>query len=207
MPLQNQSLTCKNTHVAEVTIQGIGKLLQSRYHNEPKEGRESNEEYEKRTWKSRAHTQGDEVCIPARAIKEALMAGAARADIKTKGNATITKHFKSGVLIEGGLLPLGVNKREIIETPYLCPTKGQKGDAKKVEKRFPAMLNWSVTFELHIIDNIITKEILLEVLKITGLFNGLGSYRVQNGGENGRFRVIEMLWDGKPVGLGHETEG
>ena len=61
-------------------------------------------------------------------------------------------------------------------------------------RRFPLIPSWETTFEIHVLDPIITEAILREMIGLAGLFKGLGRYRPANRGTNGRFELVELVW-------------
>lgn len=60
-------------------------------------------------------------------------------------------------------------------------------------RRFPKIRNWEGDLEINVIDeNHITAEVLLEHLVVAGNYVGVGQFRVERGGLNGRFIVVSM---------------
>ena len=68
-------------------------------------------------------------------------------------------------------------------------------------RRFPIIQKWTATFDVHILDPIITEDIFSEVVEQAGMFIGVGRYRPEKGGTNGRFSLSKIVWsaDRRPV--------
>jgi hypothetical protein len=45
-----------------------------------------------------------------------------------------------------------------------------------------------------VLDAIITEQIFREMVDLAGLFIGLGQFRPEKGGTNGRFRIEKLVW-------------
>jgi hypothetical protein len=56
------------------------------------------------------------------------------------------------------------------------------------------MLSWSSTFDVIILDPIITEPVFREMVELAGMFVGLGQFRPQSLGSNGRFKIAAMTW-------------
>lgn len=62
-------------------------------------------------------------------------------------------------------------------------------------RRFPSMpAPWSATFDVYILDPIITEQIFREMIELAGIFVGIGQFRPEKGGHNGRFRIEKLVW-------------
>ena len=53
---------------------------------------------------------------------------------------------------------------------------------------------WLMTFDVYILDPIITEAIFREMVEIAGMFIGIGRFRPEKGGTNGRFGLKELVW-------------
>lgn len=165
----------------------------SRYYAQevPKESRETDQDYEERSWRHRLHTRADgTVFIPPFAFKNCLDAAAKYLgrQIPGKGKSTYTKHFVSGVLVREPLA-LNIKKQQVRGEWRHVPADGQPGGAKRVLKCFPIIASWSGEVTFTVLDQIVTAEVLKEHLDVAGQFIGLGSFRPQNRGIYGRFAV------------------
>jgi len=183
-------------------LQSVSSYSQSRYLVEKKQPNEDYEDYEKRVWRDRAHTvlsgpDKGKVFIPPAAIKQAIDSAAKYLSIQVpgKGKTTYTKHFVSGVMcVKPIVLPITREDLDYFAGPMSA--KGEKGKAggSVVVRMYPMIHEWAGEVELHIFDNVITKDVLRQVLETAGLNIGIGRYRPQNGGYNGRFEVTSIDW-------------
>jgi glyoxylase-like metal-dependent hydrolase (beta-lactamase superfamily II) len=183
---------------AIVKLTGIAPLSQSRQHDEPKLEGESHEEYDKRTWRSKLNVSadGETVVIPAHGVQQALIAAARYSgkQIPGQGKKTWTKKFEGGItLFEDPRL--NVHPDNVQSVTISANADGQRGSGKRVPRRFPIIHQWETEFELVILDPIIGADILQEMLEISGMFVGLGRFRPENGGLNGRFSPEIVRWN------------
>lgn len=167
----------------------------------PKLAREGHADYEERTWMNRTHADqfGNAVISPL-AIKNCLRDAAKYLSepIPGKGKSTFTKHFKSGVMVfeEMGLKNFTNQpiKVDAVTPLWLnVPSDGMTGGTKRVPKAFPQVKEWKGSIEISVLDDTITKDVLLRHLTEAGNFIGLGAMRVANGGISGRFKVVSLI--------------
>ena len=140
------------------------------------------------------HTDaGGNVLIPLFALKNALDAAAKYEGKKIPGkrNATFTKHVNSGVMVESAVV-LPVKKSAVRGEWRFVPADGTPGGAKRVMKCFPVINDWHAKVSFAVIDEIITKDILQEFLDVAGSYIGIGSFRPENRGIWGRFKVLAL---------------
>ena len=162
---------------------------------EKKEPKETNEEFEKRTWRSKAHTDSDDFwIIPGMQFKAAIRE-AAKYDSKKipgKGKETYSKHIKSGIRVMS-YINLGIKKNELIigKTAYreICYNPGSK--AGRVVKIFPYIEKWNGKITISIFDYILPDDIILEYVNTAGSFIGVGRRRPATGGEWGMWEVLD----------------
>lgn len=195
---------------AIVTIVGIAPYSQSHRHDDDLLEGESPDAYDKRTWRSKMNTMptgkkkrvdGKDVTertvvIPAFAIHHALMEAArySKKQIPGQGKATWTAKVTSGLAMMGPA-PLNVDPDEVESITISAHADGRRGSGRRVLRRFPQVpAGWRATFELIILDPILTEEVLTEIIQNAGLFKGLGQYRPENGGSNGRFQLEKIEW-------------
>lgn len=192
MPLQDMDLTGSDAKTATFTIVGCSPLVQSRYHGEPMLAREKADKYEDRTWPMRSHIdESGHVFLPSYSVKNCLVDAAVYAAIKTSGKGTISKHFRQGIMAAGDVT-LDQTKDDIVKRTMFCPSDGKRGSGRRVIKHFPLLPSWSGEAKIYVIDPIIDMEVMARVLGVAGMFIGIGSYRPQNGGDNGRFTVENL---------------
>ena len=183
---------------ANVRLAGISPYSQSAMHHEPALEGEGKDDYDARTWRSKLNTSpdGSTVVIPAHGFHQCLIAAArySKKQIPGQGKATWTKKFESGIALFDDL-PLGIDPASVQSVTISANSDGVRGSGKRVPRRFPVMPEWSSEFELFILDPIITEPVLREMLNIAGLFIGIGRFRPEKGGTNGRFRVEDLRWN------------
>jgi hypothetical protein len=186
--------------VARATLIGLSTYTSSRYTERahPKLPKESPEAYDARIWREKAYYDPDtlNVCIPAMAFKMALDSVAKRngKQIPGKGKSTYTKHFLSGVLVFDDA-PLGISRDETEMKEIYANADGVRGSGKRVWRRFPCVPpGWRTEVEFNVVDPVLTREVFEEHLDEAGKFIGVGQFRPQNGGYNGRWRVESINW-------------
>lgn len=179
---------------AVIKLTSAAPLTQSRKHDAPKLEKELADAYEQRTWKNKAHVNDDgRVEIPAFAIKCAVVAAAKYAgdQIPGKGKATWTKKFQCGILIpENAVTDCTVD--DITPVTINANPDGVRGSGKRVFRTFPQLRKWSATLTVLVLDEIITRGVLEKYFTAAGQFVGVGQYRPENGGTNGRF-IAEVV--------------
>ena len=192
MPLSRITVTC--------TIEGISPLCQSRYHDEPHLEGERDDAYDIRTWRLHLHVVNGLVHIPAKAMHDALTEAAkySKRQIPGQGKATWTQKFASGLAIFGDI-NLGIDANSVDNVPVYCNSDGRRGSGSRVIRRFPIMPAWGATFDINILDPIITKEVFAEMLEEAGMFIGIGQNRPQNRGTHGRFRPVDIQRQGEQI--------
>lgn len=185
--------------VATVTISSITPMSQSRQHDEPKIDGESHEAYDKRTWRHKlnvAQRDGkDTIVIPAHGLHQAIAAAAkySKRQIPGQGKATWTAKFTAGItLLEDPAL--GIDPETVDGVTISANADGIRGSGKRVPRKFPIIPAWKATFEVLILDPIITEEIFREMLEMAGMFIGIGRFRPEKGGTNGRFKIDAIDW-------------
>lgn len=186
--------------IYSVKLQGTTPILFGRQYVVPKLQKESHAAYEERTWSERLHKNaaGNVVLNPL-SVKNMLRDAAkyVSESIPGKGKSTFTKHFKSGVMVfepsELKTLTGQPIKAENVEPLWLnVPSDGMTGGTKRVPKAFPQVTDWTTTVDVHVLDELIDKDVLTRHLTEAGNFIGLGAMRVANGGISGRFKVVSV---------------
>lgn len=181
--------------VARCTIEGMAPYTQSRKYEEPKLEGESAEAYDRRCWRKHHFVKNGTVHIPSTAIHQGLTAAAkySKQQIPGQGKATWTQKFASGIaLLED--IDLGLDPEQTDFIDIFANADGIRGSSKRVMRRYPTMPQWRATFDVHILDPIITGAVFSEMLEIAGMFIGIGQYRPERGGNNGRFKIVEVVW-------------
>jgi hypothetical protein len=154
-------------------LESVSPYSQGRHYDVPKLGRSSGAEtetardYEERTWRERAHVDGEgRLFIPPMAFKNCLaeIAKYLSVQIPGKGKATYTKHFLSGILVMENLA-LGIKPDDVASTPVYCNADGVRGSGKRVMRYFPTIHDWSGDVQFHVIDDVIKPDVFEKVGK------------------------------------------
>jgi hypothetical protein len=182
--------------VAEVTLQSMSPYSQSRPHQEPAFENENPGDYDKRTWRSHLHRENGFVVLPAKAIYTAICDGASYSMRKVSGNYTWTRKFESGIIIFENP-SLGIRPEDVNFIDVYCDSKGKRNGNSRVMRRYPQIPEWETTFDIHVIDPIITEDMLREMIGMAGLYKGIGRYRPENRGTNGRFGLKNLIWQSR----------
>jgi hypothetical protein len=185
--------------IATVTIKGITPLSQSRQHDEPKLEGERPDDWDLRTWKHKMnHTIRDgkpTVVIPAHGLQQCFASGAkySKRQIPGQGKATWTAKFTAGIAVLEDPA-LNIDPATVTSVTISANPDGVRGSGKRVTRRFPIMPEWQSTFDVIILDPIITETIFREMVNLSGLFVGIGRFRPEKGGTNGRFQIDKLVW-------------
>lgn len=183
--------------LATVTITGLSALSQSRQHDDAKLQGESHEDYDKRTWRSKLNVDAKtgKVVIPAHGMHQAIVAAAKYTgeQIPGQGKKTWTAKFTTGISLLSDI-NTGLDPADAQQVTISANADGVRGSGKRVLRRFPLYLEWSATFEVMILDPIITEAQFRKMLEVTGMFIGIGRFRPEKGGTNGRFKVSKIVW-------------
>jgi hypothetical protein len=192
--------TSMQTSIARIFVEGLAPYSQSRQHDDPFLEGESHDAYERRTWASKMNIAVRDgkptVVVPAHGLHQALAAGAkySKRQIKGQGKATWTAKFLSGLaLMEDPAL--GIDPATVKSVALPCNADGVRGSGRRVIRYFPVIdVGWQFTTDVYILDPQITEEIFCEMVEIAGLFIGIGRFRPEKGGTNGRFRLEKVEW-------------
>lgn len=185
--------------IARLHLKGLSPLTQSRNHGEDRlpseQGAKGTDAWDERTWRSKLHVVNGSVVIPAFGLKCAIVAGARRSGEQGPGGgkSTWTKHFEQGIAIYEDP-PLNVGPEAARRIVISANSDGKRGSGTRVPRRFPQIESWEAVAEIDVIDTHITKEVLVKMATLAGKFIGVGQYRPENGGTNGRFAVVGCDW-------------
>jgi hypothetical protein len=186
--------------IATLTLVGITPMTQSRQHDAPKLDGENINDYDIRTWRHKLNTEtrnGAKVAvIPAHGMQQCIASAAkySKRQIPGQGKATWTAKFTAGIMIPENP-PLDVTPETIGCVTISANADGVRGSGKRVPRRFPVIpAGWSTTFDIYILDPIITEQVFREMVELAGMFIGIGQFRPQNGGINGRFKIGKLAW-------------
>lgn len=180
-------------------LTGTSPYSQSRYytHAVPKKDKENAADYDMRTWRERC-TVNDKgiVCIPGMGIKMAIDAAAKKLKEKVpgKGAKTWVDFVVGGIVPAELMFPIGVSKDKVDYIDVWANADGIRGSGKRVMRRFPIVLKWSAIISLDVIDNSLPTDLAERYLAEAGMIVGIGRFRPEKGGMNGRFRVSDVKW-------------
>lgn len=186
--------------VATVTLESISPYSQSKYIDKelvPAIGKESHDDYEKRTWKNRVHLDTNGVpFMPPMSLKKSLEGAAPYlGKIPGLGQATYSKRVKSGILVTDPI-PLTTNGRDMKSEDWtgewlFLDAQGKNGD-KRVKRCMPRVDPWQAVATIYVVDEIINKDVLTKLIENAGMFVGVGRFRPANGGFYGRFKLTKL---------------
>lgn len=174
---------------------------QSAKHDTPFLDRESHDDYDRRTWREKTTVNANnQVCIPAMALKQCIDTSAFKLGMKVPGrrSATYKSFFSSGFFCDGDV-PISngkaINKDQVESVQISANSDGVRGSGKRVTRRFPSIPKWHGTAEFTIVDDLITREVFETHVKAAGIVVGIGRFRPEKGGTNGRFRAVKFQWE------------
>lgn len=186
--------------IATLTLVGIAPMTQSRQHGEPEFEGETKDNHDARTWRSKLSTDErggkQTVVIPAHGMQQCIAAAAkySKRQIPGQGKATWTAKFMAGIMLTESPA-LNIDPATVKNITISANSDGIRGGGKRVPRRFPVIpAGWSSTFDIYILDPIITEQVFSEMVELAGMFIGIGQFRPQNGGINGRFKIEKLNW-------------
>lgn len=182
-----------------VHLESVAPYSQSKQVFEPKNKMEQAADYEERTWRHRIHRNEDGyVVIPGHVFKICLQNAAQFLSMRVpgKGQATYSKHFKSGVLVLDDLV-LPIKAEDVQGERLSLNADGKSGGGKRVVRIMPVIPKWSGVVTFYVGDETINQEAFEHHMTAAGQFIGIGRWRPQSGGMKGRFRVNKIEWDVK----------
>jgi hypothetical protein len=185
--------------VATLTLVGLTPYSQSRQHDDPKLEGESHDAFDARTWRSKLNVAtrngAATIVLPAHGLQQSIAAAAkySKRQIPGQGKATWTKKFEAGIaLLEDPAL--NIDPASVSSITISANADGIRGSGRRVQRRFPIMPEWRATFDIYILDPIITEPVFREMVEIAGMFIGIGRFRPEKGGTNGRFKIEALAW-------------
>jgi hypothetical protein len=173
---------------------------QSAKHDTPFLDRESHDDYDKRTWREKCTTNKEgQVCVPAMALKQCVDTAAFKLGEKVPGRRTSTykNFFASGFFCDADMALVNgkaVLQKEVESIQISANSDGVRGSGKRVPRRFPTIPKWNGVAEFTILDDVITREVFERHVKAAGIVVGIGRFRPEKGGTNGRFRAVKFEW-------------
>ncbi|TAA54615.1 hypothetical protein [Shinella sp. JR1-6] len=162
----------------------------------PKLEKESAADYDLRLWKEKAtYDDAGTVCIPAMALKMSIDEAVKRLNISIpgRGKSTYTKFFVAGQICDGNV-PIGVHKDKLQPITIWANADGVRGSGKRVRRKFPYIPSWEGKAHFSILDEVIPNKVFEQALVEAGRLVGIGRFRPEKGGFNGRFTVERFEW-------------
>lgn len=160
----------------EVTIEGTAPLLQNKIPDlegtEKKgEGKDNAEQCENKLYKI-----NEKIVQPAIHIEQALIKVSGGIKQKGQGKKSFKDLFKGSVFIKPEYIEHEFQKWEIHKSTCVIPaTKG------RITRYRPILPKWKLTFEIEVLDDRLTTDVLKLALDEAGRVNGLGDYRPRYG--------------------------
>lgn len=174
---------------------------QSKMHDVPMLDRESHDDYDIRTWRDHCTTNaGSQICVPSMACKQCIDTGAYKLGHKVPDRRGAVYHnfFASGYYCNADV-PLANGKPWLKDdVEMICinaNADGKRGSGKRVKRRYPMIPEYQGIAEFTILDDIITRDEFEVTARAAGIIVGIGRYRAEKGGTNGRFRITRFEWE------------
>lgn len=191
--------------LCEIGLRGISPYSQSAPFQSLKNKGEADDAYDQRVWREHMtcddpKAENPQVCIPPMAIKKSLEMIAAFKGEKTKGSATWSKHFVSGILcmdfvplMNGAGKP--IRRNDVTGERLYMSSTGDKKGGKRVWRIYPRIeAGWQGTAKLFLIDEKLQQDPakVNEYMSDAGALIGVGRFRPERGGFYGRFEVTSF---------------
>lgn len=185
--------------ICEIDIKGVTPYSQSRAvdtDEHPKLPKEGPGDYDLRMWREKATCdENGQVMIPAMALKMSVDEAIKRLaiGIPGRGKSTYSKFFVAGQICEGDV-PLGIQKKDLEAIVIWANADGVRGSGKRVKRKFPFIRTWSGTARFAILDEVIPSDVFERAITEAGRLVGIGRFRPEKGGFNGRFTCEQFRW-------------
>lgn len=167
---------------------------------------ETLDQLEKRIWRERVHRNREgQVIIPATAFKKCIDSAAAltKRKVKGAGNQTFAQQFVAGVMILNEVplfhstgKPVTIEDVEPLQV-YCSATGDRRGLGSRVFRTYGLIRNWTGMLKVTIVNATISPEIFELYLEEAALLVGVGRWRAEVGGGNGRFSISNVEWSHK----------
>lgn len=184
--------------IYRVTIEGITPYMQHRMDDQKLEAWEKNRKHiierpdinqeDLTRAEFHAYRNKEGKCfIPAEQLRIALINGGSYLKSKVGGRTKSMKGIIAAVLM--------INPEAIIIPDYDEVDK-RSAVNKNVKARVmvirPKWLTWKAEFDMMLDNGTLTKEMITELITVTGNYVGIGSYRPTNNGYFGRFKLVSL---------------
>jgi hypothetical protein len=130
------------------------------------------------------------------AFKQAMDTAAKRLAIPDPDNkrANFTKYFVSDVICEANL-SIGLKKEDMPSIIINANSDGVRGSGKRVPRIFPQTSEWGGSTSFMIMEEKITHAIFERVFNSAGRSIGVGQFRPEKGGLNGRWETVKIEYE------------
>ena len=183
---------------ATIRLRSLAPYSQSRIISQefPRKDRETWDEYEARVWREKAHFADGVLVIPPMAFKQALDAAAKYRGEKIPGSRgkTWSAKFRSGVLCATPL-STGIRREDVAPITICANADGKRGSGTRVMRTFPQVPKWEGDLVIHVLDPEVTEAVLVRHLETAGMLIGVGRFRAEVGGSNGRFAIVSSKFE------------
>jgi hypothetical protein len=114
--------------------------------------------------------------------------------IPGRGKSTYTKYFEADVVPLNDPR-LDAKQKDVRGERLNVNADGVRGSGKRVWRTFPVVdSGYKSYIDFMIMDDTITKEVFVDVFTAAGTGIGIGRFRPEKGGTNGRFRPVKFEW-------------
>lgn len=181
-------------NIAKMYLVGAGPYSQSKHYTKdevPPKKEESNDAYERRTWRNRMHVgPTGHVEIPGASFASCVKGACKRLQMKVpdKKGALYTKYFDAGIMVPENLV-LPIKPEDVAGEELFVPSDGRPGGGSRVPKVFSRIDAWEGVVTFYIFDDIIKEDVFMKALISGGQLVGIGRFRPENRGFYGRFIV------------------
>jgi hypothetical protein len=165
----------------DVKVKGIAPLLMNKFsepiQGESKRGKkvyEPKDEAEKKTYRNK----DGKLYLPNTHFKASMVK--ASGDFKMTGRKTYKDYVKAGVFVETEEIVLDQQEYEIHSEPVVI-------QRARVMSWRPKFKEWSCSFVVEIVDEMINPTTLKEILSMAGKYKAVGDHRP----EYGRFEIVD----------------
>ena len=130
-------------------------------------------------------TETGEHYIPSSQIHGCLINAGKQLQVVGKGKATYSKLFGAFILIEPATLVINPQEYTVDERPVIV----QKA---RIIRYRPKWEKWNLNFNIIVMDDGISGEVVKQALDNGGRYVGIGDFRPEKRGPFGRFHVVEF---------------
>lgn len=125
-------------------------------------------------------TADGQVYEPAIHIKTAMIKAATNFKIPGQGKKTFKDAFRAGVFVQPAEIPL--------DAPWIIDERPEVVNRARISRARPLFKEWSLEFEIEVIDERIGDQLLKTALTEAGQYHGIAERRP----EYGRFDIVSF---------------